>query len=974
MADFLAEIDYKEEIISMEYQSTRTMQILEIGPDNWTLFIDGASSDSSSSQLYKVSVVQIVSADSIVVNTVNSKLVLLLKGRGFPGQNKTPGPWSARIPMWQLFKRLGSNSLQLNNDDLKQIDADDLEEMDLTWQMAMLTMRARRFLQRTGKNLGANGTTFIGFDISKVECYNYHRKGHFARECSYDWSFQADEEPTKYAFIALTSSSSFSSDNKAASGSKACSKAYTTFQSHYDKLTNDLRKSQFDVLSYKTGLESIEARLVSDSEDESEGEPMPTQKAPSFVQTSKHVKTPRPSVKPVEHPIPAKNLQNDIPKSRGHRHSWNRKACFVCKSLTHLIKDCDYYEKKMVHKPTIINAVRSKLMLFGLTINAAYLMLLGHKVSAVGGFLYIYIDGYFESFTFTNSRTLPLIIQNPNFNFSLFVIPTIIMALTFVDTHNMIAFLTKSDASDGFEQIIDFLNAHVIQYAMMVNPTIYVSCIKQFWNFISIKKSNDVVRLQALIDRKKVIITEDSIRQALRLDDADSVDCLLNEEIFAELARMGYEKPSTKLTFYKAFFSTQWNLVRNVDNPSKFYMYLRFLQLIINAYIADLSFHTTKYTSPALTQKVFTNIRRVGKGFSRDEDAVNEVSTEPTPPLPTPATPPPPAQPEHIPSPSQAETAQSSPSPQPQPSQTDEISMTLLNQLLETWGKIAELDADEDITLKKVNAEVTKEADVQGRLEESQAKVYHLDLEHADKVLKVVTTIATTITIAPVLKASTPRKRRGVIIQDPEEAVASSVIVQSKVKSKDKGKGILVEEPKPLKRQAQIEQDEAFAKELEAELNANINWNDVVDQVKRKEWQDNTVMRYQDLKRKPFPRSWEDIPSFTIIAEWHYKVAEVLVKEGAVIEKGTRLLPLDILEEEEERPKSSTRSTQSDTYESLQSKQQNVRQDGGASEAIQELRDSIDDIRGQNHQSVMQLNAMRAVFEGVRGGRSHMAS
>nr|GFA17700.1 hypothetical protein [Tanacetum cinerariifolium] len=106
----------------------------------------------------------------------------------------------------------------------------------------------------------------------------------------------------------------------------------------------------------------------------------------------------------------------------------------------------------------------------------------------------------------------------------------------------------------GFKQIIDFLNAHVIKYALMVSLTIYVSCIKQFWTSVSIKKTNDVVRLQALIDRKKVIITEDSIRKALRLDDADSVDCLPNEEIFAELARMGYEKPSTELTFYKAFF------------------------------------------------------------------------------------------------------------------------------------------------------------------------------------------------------------------------------------------------------------------------------------------------------------------------------------------------------------------------------------------------------------------------------------
>nr|GFC06765.1 hypothetical protein [Tanacetum cinerariifolium] len=62
------------------------------------------------------------------------------------------------------------------------IDFDDLEEMDLKWQMAMLIMRAKRFLQRTGRNLGANVPTSLGFDMSKVECYNCHRKGHFTRD------------------------------------------------------------------------------------------------------------------------------------------------------------------------------------------------------------------------------------------------------------------------------------------------------------------------------------------------------------------------------------------------------------------------------------------------------------------------------------------------------------------------------------------------------------------------------------------------------------------------------------------------------------------------------------------------------------------------------------------------------------------------------------------------------------------------
>nr|GEV09598.1 hypothetical protein [Tanacetum cinerariifolium] len=76
-----------------------------------------------------------------------------------------------------------SNSPKLDNKYLKQIDPDDLEEMDLKWQMAMLTMRARRFLKKTGTNLGANGTDTIGFDMSKVECYNCHRRDHFSREC-----------------------------------------------------------------------------------------------------------------------------------------------------------------------------------------------------------------------------------------------------------------------------------------------------------------------------------------------------------------------------------------------------------------------------------------------------------------------------------------------------------------------------------------------------------------------------------------------------------------------------------------------------------------------------------------------------------------------------------------------------------------------------------------------------------------------
>ncbi|GJU54261.1 ribonuclease H-like domain-containing protein, partial [Tanacetum coccineum] len=171
------------------------------------------------------------------------------------------------------------NSPQLAQEDLEQIDPDDLEEMDLQWEMAMLKIRARRFYKRTGRKMNVNGQK-VRFDKTKVECYNCHKHGHFARKCrasrnqenrgrendrrtvimetptenalvaqdglgGYDWSYQAEEEhPINFALMAYTSSgSSSSSDSEVDYCSKSCVKAYATLKEQYDNLNYDYNKT-----------------------------------------------------------------------------------------------------------------------------------------------------------------------------------------------------------------------------------------------------------------------------------------------------------------------------------------------------------------------------------------------------------------------------------------------------------------------------------------------------------------------------------------------------------------------------------------------------------------------------------------------------------------------------------------------------------------------------------------------------------
>nr|GEU66940.1 hypothetical protein [Tanacetum cinerariifolium] len=215
-----------------------------------------------------------------------------------------PSEWKAHTLIWKNKADLEEHSLddfqstspQLDNKDLKQIDVDDFEEMDLRWHMAMLTMRAKR-------------------------------KGDFARECmspkdtrrtvaAEPQRTHVPEEPANFALMAITSSSS-SSDNELS-----------------------LAKPAQDISHTTRPMAPIIEDWVSNSEEESE--PNDPQSVSSFVQTSKHVKSSRHSV---QAPILAATPKPTSPKTNCSSKRKNSKTCIVCRSVDHLIKDCNFHAK-----------------------------------------------------------------------------------------------------------------------------------------------------------------------------------------------------------------------------------------------------------------------------------------------------------------------------------------------------------------------------------------------------------------------------------------------------------------------------------------------------------------------------------------------------------------------------------------------------------------------------------------------------
>ncbi|GJW84346.1 ribonuclease H-like domain-containing protein [Tanacetum coccineum] len=194
-----------------------------------------------------------------------------------------------------VFLASQPNGSQLVYEDLEQIHEDDIEEMDLKWRLALLSMRTRRFFQKTGRKITINGSDTVGYDKSKVECFNCHKMGHIARECSgprnqdsrnrnqdssrrivnveetsskamvaideasFDWSYMADDEvPTNMALMAF-SDSKVHNDKTCL---KTCLKSFETLKTQLDDLRIEFNKCEFNLATFKRGLTSVKEQLV----------------------------------------------------------------------------------------------------------------------------------------------------------------------------------------------------------------------------------------------------------------------------------------------------------------------------------------------------------------------------------------------------------------------------------------------------------------------------------------------------------------------------------------------------------------------------------------------------------------------------------------------------------------------------------------------------------------------------------------
>ncbi|GKC86931.1 hypothetical protein Tco_1147580 [Tanacetum coccineum] len=415
--------------------------------------------------------------------------------------------------------------------------------------------------------------------------------------------------------------------------------------------------------------------------------------------------------------------------------------------------------------------------------------------------------------------------------------------LTFVDSHNIVAYMEKSEDNADFAEIVDFLNASPIRYALTVSPTIYVSYIEQFWSTTNIKTINNETQIRAKVDGKTIVITESSVRRDLHFDDEDGITCLTNTEIFENLQLIGYEKLSDKLTFLKPFFSPQWKyLIHTILQclSSKSTAWNEFGTNIASAVICLA--RNQKFNFSKL---IFDANKTVHKERGDNVERAATIATSLD------------AESERVSTPSYDSPLLGVNTPG---SDEERIKLKeLIDMCTKLSIRVLDLENVKDaqaLEIKKLKKRVKKlekkkksrtpqlkrrlfKVRIESSAKKSLGRYGHdistaevttasvpsdVDVSAASPIRPVDDSITDDITLAETLmkiksSASRSQKDKGVMFKEPSEPTTTSR-PQSQILAKDKGKGIMQEPEKPVKVKGkdQIEYDADVAQRLQAEL------------------------------------------------------------------------------------------------------------------------------------------------------------
>nr|GEW95441.1 putative ribonuclease H-like domain-containing protein [Tanacetum cinerariifolium] len=410
---------------------------------------------------------------------------------------------------------------------------------------------------------------------------------------------------------------------------------------------------------------------------------------------------------------------------------------------------------------------------------------------------------------------------------------------------------------DWFETLANYLLENGFQKGK-IDQTLFIKRQKG-----DILLSNDVTRLQALVDKKKVVLTEAAIRDELHLDDTEGVDCLTNEEIFTKLARMGYEKPSTKLTNYKAFFSSQWKFLIHTILQSMSAKRTSWNQFSSAMASVVIYLSTGKGCSGVETQLfkgmlVARESEEQGDAeeHSNDdnvaEEPVTTVSKDDNLEITKLKT--------RVKKLERANKVTALKFRRLRKVRTSQRGYTSDDTVMEDVSNqgrmIVELDKDEGDVLMNEKEEteevkdITSDAQVKGR----HAEIYQIDMNHAAKVLSMeedepkiqeaMEVVTTAKLITEVVAAISETVSAAVVVPTVTVAVPAATVSYP-------SQGIMVEEPKPIKKKQQVELDEACIRKLQEELNQDIDWEVSIDYVKKKAKENPYVQRYQVMKKRP---------------------------------------------------------------------------------------------------------------------------